>query len=365
MGRPRAALEDVRRIFTDRGHTPTFTDADYVNSQSRLSYVCGSCGSVGGTSAMSMQRYGSTKCKNCKQRVSVEEARARFYAAGHTPTFSDTDYSGVATPLSFICGTCRVESEMPASRVTDNKGQCGHCVNTVGSVPEGKKIMRKGSFKEAKAEAKAKNLRPLFAKTDYAGSAKITLRVACTSCGHEFKTSLSRMRCMTGSGCAKCNITNSRSKKLVTRHGEFTYSEASARYGIKRGTIAARAARGWSGDEVCGITQRAVAGFDPERAAFVYGWWSPKRARYVYIGVTVVSVKHRVSQHISDATSKEGAAFQRLLRAEGADSFEVHTLWTGVLADAQDAERRLIKKHRTCISKGGFNTVVGGSLGSA
>jgi hypothetical protein len=298
----------------------------------------------------------------------LQEVRNRFTALGHTPKFSDGDYETAQSKLEFMCGNCGEANKTTCAalnhclRKGEGKGYCSLCSHNVG-VAAAADSNKQGSYRDAVDQAKSKGLKPLFRKADFYGIAKINLSVRCIPCGNEFLTSVLRMREMRGIGCSKCAAGKVQSARLETKRGVFNYKEAATHFGLSYGSIIARKRYGWTDDQACGIDSPPLRTRDPNRQSWVYGWWCLKRNRYVYIGVTLISIKARINGHKSKANTGGTAAFSELLRSEGIDTFEVHEIWTGPACEAADAERWLIAKHKTLTVQGGYNSVPGGSLG--
>lgn len=300
--------------------------------------------------------------------LSISEVRSRFSALGHTPKFKDSDYETAQSKLKFNCGNCGSENKTSCAALNHSlrkgagKGYCSLCSHSVG-VSAAIELNKQGSFSDAVAEAKAKGLRPRFKKADYYGVAKINLDVTCKSCGNEFLTSLLRMRELKGIGCGKCASGKTQSATLVTKKGTFNYKRAAEFFGISYGALIARKRYGWTDDQACGLDAPPLRGRDPNRTAYVYGWWCSSRKRYVYVGVTLNSIKARISGHRSQAYTGSTTAFAKLIREEGSANFEVRELWRGRAKDAVEAECRFIRELSTLTDQGGYNTYRGGSLG--
>jgi hypothetical protein len=151
---------------------------------------------------------------------------------------------------------------------------------------------------------------------------------------------------------------------IETSVGKFTVRQASDRYGIPIPTIQSRIKHNWTPDEVCGIVQRIIPKLTEDRLGWVYGWWCKSKHKYLYIGLTVQSVKQRTQSHFLSAKKGCLAPLYVAIRENGADNFEVHTLWSGPSTWVRDKEIFYISEYKTRIEQGGFNSRIGGEIGT-
>lgn len=233
-------------------------------------------------------------------KLKPAEVRARFLAVGHTPTFADDDYTGALSKLSFVCGICGAKGTTSCASVT-------------------------------------------MTMHDNPGSAH------CSKCRHQ--------KGVDAAYAAADKLL------LVTSEGTFTIREAMERYGIPRGTIKTRHHKGWSPDEVCGITQRRPKVPMSGRVGIVYGWWCTRTRRYVYVGLTLQALAARTQRHFADAEKGSSAPLHAAIRKFGKSRYEIHTLWSGDAEKVQAKEVSFIRKHKTSVDHGGFNVHAGGNVG--
>jgi hypothetical protein len=150
---------------------------------------------------------------------------------------------------------------------------------------------------------------------------------------------------------------------IETSEGSFSHREASEKYGINLSTLEARFRNGWLPDEICGIAPRRVPDLANGRNGFVYGWWCKNKSRYVYVGLTVQSIKARINNHVLSAKNGSNTPLHVAIRELGELNFEVRPLWSGPANEVQEKEKFYISLHKTLTEDGGYNVRVGGELG--
>lgn len=182
----------------------------------------------------------------------------------------------------------------------------------------------------------------------------------------------------------------SRNGKAITFRGEVFHSqeELAAKYSQTWRTVWKRQQRGWTLEQALGIDQAPPRFRNFEGHAREHQWKEvrvssgkiepiPDAQGYklylvtndvndkVYVGLTIGSLENRLKQHFAAARKGRMSAFANAIRKYGEQAFHIELLNSEARTYEELQEKEVLEIQRRDAIKNGYNTALGGSIGTS
>nr|DAZ34158.1 MAG TPA: restriction enzyme [Caudoviricetes sp.] len=201
------------KLCKERGYTPLTDKEDYVNSHTKMAFLCPFHGEKYSTLAnLEYEKFGCDECgRNSStelRRYPSEKIKQCIESKNNNTWLNQDEFINVsASNLSILCGSCADIYTTSFVAYKNGSGKCPHCRSIL-------------AIDDVINRVESKNNNKLLNPEDYVGYEAKNLLIKCGSCGNNFLSSLGNIDFTSGK-CHNCSMLLSKqevSKRIESKN---------------------------------------------------------------------------------------------------------------------------------------------------